>query len=88
MDLGDGERALIPFPHSKHRFDACIIPVATSNPTCATIKRLWMLQKVPYSDHNVWRILEKKRILTLHQIRVRRERIERFDSHVIIESEQ
>ncbi|MCJ1364008.1 hypothetical protein MMC16_003117 [Acarospora aff. strigata] len=68
LDRGTSGKALIPIGFKRKNPDQIAVPVALSDASCTTVRRLWFLQRCGEPDDKKWTVIEKLRILTLMPI--------------------
>ena len=86
VDLGNNEKALMPQAHEEYRLGqqyVWAVPVAMSNPSCANVRRLWILERGEGPDRNAWHIVDKQRLFTLIPIRENGRQVIRRNNQVI-----
>ena len=83
LDMGTSAEALIVLGFGMERPDLIAMPVALSDTSCASVKRLWFLHKSEESDNITWNIAEKFVMWTLMPIEPNSSNITRMSDQVI-----
>ena len=86
IDLGKNEKALIPHALREYQFNqqyVLVVPVAASIPSCACVRRLWILERSGGPEEETWHIVDKRRSFTMIPIRENGEQVIRRNNQII-----